>query len=323
MHRSFLFSNKNYQICGEIMNSVAVGLVGCGKWGSFVLRDLKKLGARVFVVARTRESSERARSLGADDVLESAALLPRTLDGVVIATPTHEHANSIFSVLPLGVPIFVEKAMTHDVQLAREIVRIAGDRVFVMDKWRYHPGVEALRKIASSDRIGKIVALHSYRLGWSMAHNELDPIWLLTPHDLSISLHILGEVPRPVWAYAQVLGSRSAMLKAGLEVTGGISTYLDVSSLHPVSHRRVVLVGDRGAAELNGSYEDRIVLRSGSAENLGVEEESLPIATDMPLEAELSVFLSHLRGGPRPMSSATEGLAIVEVLTKIRSLAGI
>lgn len=305
------------------MDSVSVALLGCGKWGKFVLRDLKKLGARVVVVARSPESAERAKALGADEVFDSAERLPRNLDGVVITTPTDQHANSIHSVLSLGVPIFVEKVMTHDVQLAREIVQIAGDRVFVMDKWRYHPGIEALRKIATSDRIGKIVALHSYRLGWSMVHNELDPIWLLTPHDISISLHILGEVPQPVWAHAQLLGSRSAMLKAGLKGTGGVSTYLDVSSLHPVSHRRVVLVGDRGAAELNGSYEDNIVLRTRSAEDLYAEEERLPIATDMPLETELSVFLAYLRGGPRPMSSASEGLAIVEALVKIRSLAGI
>ena len=49
-------------------------------------------------------------------------------------------------------------------------------------------------------RLGRVLALHCYRWGWSTTHSEVDPIWLLAPHDLSIALHVLGRMPAPVAA---------------------------------------------------------------------------------------------------------------------------
>ena len=64
--------------------------------------------------------------------------------------------------------------MTSDVASAERIVAQAGDRVFVMDKWRYHPGIEMLRQQVRSGRLGRPIALRSYRWGWSLTHDEVD-----------------------------------------------------------------------------------------------------------------------------------------------------
>ncbi|MGH2726888.1 MAG: Gfo/Idh/MocA family protein, partial [Actinomycetota bacterium] len=116
-------------------DSPTVALVGCGHWGRHILRDLKILGCRVPVVARSSESVARAEEGQADAIVEGTAELPE-LDGVVVATPTATHAEVVEALLAFGVPIFVEKPLTSDPGSARRIAALAGDRVFVMDKWR-------------------------------------------------------------------------------------------------------------------------------------------------------------------------------------------
>lgn len=299
-----------------------IALLGCGGWGRLVLRDLKALGAQVAVVARSPDSLDNAQKGGADRIVADVADLPDALDGVVIATPTDQHAVSIESVLPRNVPIFVEKAMTHDVAAAQSIVARAGDRVFVMDKWRYHPGVDALRQLVVSRRLGRPLALHLTRVSWSTNHSELDPVWLLAPHDLAIALHILGDVPTPRAASGRIIGPRGAELRAELASACGASVYIDVSSLRPVNRRMIALVCDNGSAELGGSYDEEVILRIGSSDPGQSTQERVTLPQSMPLEAELRCFLDYLRSGPAPMSSAAEGLAVVEALVELRRLAG-
>jgi len=70
--------------------------------------------------------------------------------GVVVATPTSTHAAVVAETLALGVPMFVEKPLTDDPESATTLAERAGNRLFVMDKWRYHPGIEALAAMARS-----------------------------------------------------------------------------------------------------------------------------------------------------------------------------
>lgn len=303
--------------------AVAIGLVGCGKWGQHVLRDLKSLGANVTVVARSQASRSRAAEHQADAIVSCIAEMPSDLKGYVVVTPTDQHAEAIEALIPRGRPIFTEKAMTHDVAAARRIVQTGSGLVFVMDKWRYHPGIEALRKLHLSGRLGRTVALHSYRWGWSTSHDELDSLWLLTPHDLAIALHILGEVPKPVHATGRVLSSHASEMTAVLETSQGVMVHFDISSLRPGHQRMVSLIGDNGTAQLSDSYDQALSLKVGKTGSRDAVDEKLPFGDAMPLLAELQRFIHFINGGPPPMSTAAEGLKIVETIAALRAMAGL
>ena len=101
---------------------VKVGLVGCGHWGRYILRDLKSLSCHVTVVARNHASRENATAGGADEIVASIAELSK-VDGTVVATPTVTHAETILELLPRGVPIFCEKPLTSNVEAARSVVK--------------------------------------------------------------------------------------------------------------------------------------------------------------------------------------------------------
>jgi predicted dehydrogenase len=305
-----------------VIDTPHVGLIGCGGWGKLILRDLKALGTRVTCVAPSEKSRANAVANGADLIVSTLDELPQ-VEGAVVATPSDSHGDVLLSLLQRNIPLFVEKPLTSDLVTAQLLARTAPDRIFVMDKWRYHAGIERIAQYARSGEIGDVLGLRLYRLGWSMTHNEVDPIWNLLPHDLSICLHVLGDVPPVTTAFADGLGPASSGLVAMLERDGGQRVVIETSAHHPVNRRSVILACTDGTVTLNGSLDEHLILRQGSPDNLNAPEIKVPFRNYMPLEAELAAFLRHLSGGPAPMSSVTEGALIVERVCDIRRMAGL
>lgn len=297
-----------------------IGLAGCGRWGRLILRDLERLGCRVSVLASSRESRENAESGGADTIVGRLEDLPEA-DGYVVASPTVTHAEVIERLLDRGAPVFTEKPMTCDLPSARNLAARGENRLFVMDKWRYHPGVEKLGEIARSGQLGEVIGLETLRLGWGNPHTDVDSIWILAPHDLSMAIEILGRIPTPRAAVASRWEGGISGLKALLHDDGPWHT-LEVSSAHPRNRRAARLECEGGVAILSDSYESQIEIYRPGWKPVN-EVETIPISTAMPLMRELETFIAFLDGGPPPRSSAIEGLAVVEAIDRLRDLAGI
>lgn len=298
-----------------------VALVGCGHWGRHILRDLKIIGCRVPVVARSAESRARAAEGGADQIVASTSDL-RDLDGAIVATPTATHAATIEELLSHGVPIYVEKPLTADPASARVIAAAAPDRVFVMDKWRYHPGIEALAEVARKEELGRVRGLRTARMNWGNPHGDVDSVWILVPHDLSIAWEILGRIPEPRSAVADPMGTGDAH---GLVALLGDDPWfaLESSTRYREHFREVRLLCEDGVAVLGNAYDDAIELwRPGTVlREPDVERREIP--TEWPLVRELRAFVEHLRGGPPPRSSVAEGAATVATIARLRELAGL
>ena len=266
------------------------------------------------VVAREESNKAAAVDGGAIGVVGSVADLP-PVDGIVIATPTTTHAEIAEEALERGVPVFVEKPMTDDADDAERLAAAAPDRLFVMDKWRYHPGVELLGEIARSGELGRVVGLRTTRVGWGNPHDDVDAVWILAPHDLSISLEILGSVPPTRSAVAVGLDGRAEGLIGVLGEQPWLA--LEVSARALESRREVSLLCEDGVAVLPDGYSDHVLVATGP------EPEKRSISTELPLLRELSAFVEHLAGGPAPRSSAREGAEIVKAITELRTLAGL
>jgi predicted dehydrogenase len=297
---------------------VVVGLVGCGRWGRHILRDLVTLGCEVPVVARSEASVARATEGGAAAIVPDLESLPG-LDAVVVAATTSTHAALVEQALERGVPVFCEKPLTDDAEAASRLADAAPDSLFVMDKWRYHPGVRELAAIAREERLGSVSGLSTNRLGWGIPHDDVDPVWVLAPHDVAIALEVLGSIPAPRSAVGQVVDGRVIRLAAHLEDGGRWHTF-EVSAASPVRERRVELHCADGVAVLAGAWDEHVsVFRSDADEP---REERIETPGELPLLAQLRVFVEHVRGGPPPKSSAAEGAAIVSTLSELRRLAG-
>jgi predicted dehydrogenase len=294
-----------------------VGLIGCGRWGRHILRDLRSLGCEVAVVARSADSRGRAAEGGAEAIVAAASELGE-VEGVVVATPTATHAEVVEEALGLGVPVYVEKPLTAEVASARRLAAAAPERLFVMDKWRYHPGVRELARIARSRELGEVVGFHSRRVTLGHRYSDVDTVWIHVPHDLAIALELLGEVPAPRAAAAEVVGGELA----GVTAVFGDAPWavIEVSTLAPAHRRELRLVCEGGVAQLDGGYAEAVVVaRAGAIDADSVERR--PLEGELPLLAELRAFVEHLRGGPPPLSSAAEGVAIVEAVERTIEIA--
>jgi predicted dehydrogenase len=303
--------------------SAHIALIGCGRWGINCLRDLKLLGCEVSVVAVSEDSRRRAEDSGASRVVSSIQELPQ-VDGAVVVTPTSTHAEMVVSLLDRQIPIFVEKPLTPDPVSAEGLLKLAPERIFVMDKWRYHPGIEKLRDIARSQELGRVLGLRSTRLQWNTNHQDVDAIWILAPHDLSVCLEVLGYLPDPRAASGDSVGGRAHSLIGQL----GTNPYFvfEVSDRYHKYLREIRLVCENGIAVLDDGYAQAIqVVRTSAVKtNLTTtpEPELLPISSELPLLRELRAFVAYLSGGPAPRSTVAEAVRSVTVLSELRQLAG-
>jgi predicted dehydrogenase len=282
---------------------IRVGLVGCGRWGANIRRDLRALGVEVLV---------------ADPAVDGAVVDGRDLpavDGVVVATPATTHAEVVAAVLDRGVPIFCEKPFTTDVEAARDLVERGGDRIHLMHVWRYHRGIELLGALARSGALGEVHGLHSIRVNGPSPRLDTDPVWTLVPHDLTVAIEVLGHLPTPRAAAADVDDGRPL----GLWALCGEDPWLviEASSRHRRKRREVRVHGEGAVAILPDDAATSVRVERGD------EVVEHPFLPEPPLRRELAAFVAHLRGGPPPKSDAAEGLAVVEAVAALRQRAGL
>ena len=263
-------------------------------------------------MARSNASVARAREGGARYVVDDLNQLGE-VEGLVVATPIATHAAVLGQALEIGVPVFVEKPLCDDSDAAIRLVASAGTRLFVMDKWRYHPGVMGFAAIVREGTLGPVRGLRTVRVQPGNPHAE-DAMWVLAPHDLAICLEVFGELPQARAAVGIWEGERLVTMHGVLDGTHAWHV-MEVSEQAPRAERRIELHADDGVAVLEDGWDEHITVYRGEG------AERIPTPGELPLLAELRAFVGHLSGGPPPRSSAAEGAAAVATIWSLRELA--
>jgi len=299
--------------------STTIGVAGCGRWGEHVVRDLVGLGAAVFVADPDPARRDVARSLGARATVADVSDLLEVAEcgGFVVVTPASEHRRICAAVLELGVPVFVEKPPGTSLADVEELAALGADRLFVMHKWRYHPGVLEIADLARDGVLGALHGLRTTRTGPQRLPDDVDVTWHLAVHDVAIALEILGSVPQVVAAVGERAGDGrlrrvEATLRAGPETEHRLVVAADAREYT----REIQVVGSEATAVLvrpDAPTVD-IVRADGSTEHR-------PLADDLPLRRELAAFVAYCQGGPAPKSSMVEALAIARCLAAIQERA--
>lgn len=299
--------------------------IGCGQWGKNILRDLKTLGCKVTVVARSNDSIKRAQEFKADKIVKKLNRIAN-VDGYIVATPTSTHGKTILNILKISKNafIFTEKPLCINLKEAEEIKKNSNNNVFVMDKWRYHQGVLEIAKIAKQKKLGKIIGLKTTRRWWGNPHDDTDSIWHLAPHDLSISQEILGKIFKPKYAVADFANGKPIGIVALL----GDKPWhmIEVSSRYKEKKREVILFCEKGVVSLDDGYSKYIdlILTQRLVKYEKPKVKKIKIKFAMPLYDELDTFIKFIKKqGPPPKSNLSEGIETIKNLSEIRKLAGI
>jgi predicted dehydrogenase len=289
-----------------------VGLVGCGRWGANVLRDLVALGAEVTVADPDADRRDRALAAGASKGVSSAEQLPQC-DGYVVVTPASAHRTVCEYLIGRGAPAFVEKPPCNDLADVEALARIGRDHLFVMHKWRYHPGIRALAQLASSGKLGTPRRLETTRTGPEPLPPDVDVLWHLGTHDLSIAVEILGAVA-PVQEARVTRGpdGRITQCRATMARAPGPDHCMTLAAGVADRVRRVVVSGTEASAALDHPDAPTVSVQTHDR----IEHVAIPMT--MPLAEELAVFLAYLDGGPPPVSDMATALDIARRLSELQ-----
>lgn len=300
---------------------MTIGLIGCGKWGKFILRDLVRLHCRVTVMAVDDTSREQAQAYGAARIVSSIKALVKQ-DGYIICTPSTTRYSLIQELMTLdsAAIIFAEKPLCADADEAEQLAQQHADSLFVMDKWRYHAGVAALKKLILSNEFGPLRYMSTKRLSDGVTYSEIDSVWLLAPHDLSIALELLGYLPAPSFARLDVAHG----CVRGLQACLGTAPYvlLNVSDRHPSSVREVAVYFEQAVAILANSHEAFITIYPTQAPHTANSpgREKRPFSPNEPLYDELQAFLAFIASGTPLKSSVAEGALVVKTIARLIEL---
>ena len=299
---------------------MTIGLIGCGIWGKAILRELFSLN----ISTKVFDPNPAAQA-------EIAAIFPNSLvsiienlklvDGIILASPSATHRFILEQIIPWGIPIFIEKPLTTSLDDANALRQYAQKPLFMMHIWRYHSGIQLLGKIAKEKQIGDITALYTRRCNWTSPRTDTDSIWNLAPHDLTISIEILGSIPLPkavsIEWHGEVARGMTALLGDNPLVQ------IEVSNRYFDKRREVRLHGTDGIAVLADEKVDYIDIYYGNDESYPspIRHERLFFDSTPPLKKEILAFINYLNGGPPPISDFQEGLLTIELLTKLHAMA--
>jgi predicted dehydrogenase len=194
---------------------INVGIVGCGYWGPKLARNFHQLpeSELVAVCDLRQERLDHLRTLypHARTTNRYRELLASAVDAVAIATPIATHHRMAVEALRAGKHVLVEKPLAASSPEAEEIViesQRQGRVLMVGHTFEYNPAVEAVREIIANDELGEIYYLNGTRVNLGLFQSDVNVVWDLAPHDVSVLLFILGLDPEAVSARGGVYVQR-------------------------------------------------------------------------------------------------------------------
>jgi predicted dehydrogenase len=320
-----------------IGNMVGIGVVGYGYWGPNLVRNFSSIGTAQVVSVCDTDPERRALcsrlypSVGSTADFNELIRDPR-IDALVIATPVHSHFPLARAALRAGKHVLVEKPVAQTSIEVRRLIEEAQRRGLVMmvdHTFLYTPAVQKIRELIVDHALGDIYYYDSIRSSLGLFQSDVNVIWDLAVHDVSIVQYILDEEPVAVSATAanHVAGSPENMAHITLFFPGNCVAHVSVNWLSPIKVRQTFVGGSRKMVVYNDleptekikiydkgitispekAHQTRIGYRAGDmlAPHLSAKE---------ALQTEAAHFVDCITNGTAPISSGMSGLHVVEIL---------
>ncbi len=256
------------------------------------------------------------------------------IDAVAIATPVQSHHEIASAALAAGKSIFVEKPITETSAQAEHLMELAARRNLVLmvdHTFIYTPAVQKVQELLNDGELGEVYYYHSTRVNLGLFHNDVNVVWDLAVHDLSILQFILDEHPLAVSANGvnHVFDSPENMAHVTLYFGSGILAHVSVNWLAPVKVRQTLIGGSRKMViydDLEPSEKikvyDRGIMVSRNQDDIRNMRVSYRIgdmwapqlSTKEALLTATEHFIACVRDGARPQTDGLMGLRVVETL---------
>lgn len=316
---------------------IRVGVIGYGYWGPNVVRNLCSLEAcKVAAICDTRpDALQKARqeyphiSLAADC---SELLTSPDIDAIAVVTPVLTHYELAKAALENGKHLFVEKPFTSSTQEAKRLIDLADRmklKIMVDHTFLFTGAVQKIRQLVNDGVLGDLYYYDSTRVNLGLFQHDVNVVWDLAPHDLSIMDHIIQAKAEAIVATGEThLNGLIDVAFLTLYFPGNIIAHINVNWLSPVKVRTTLIGGekkmlvwndldadekikvyDKGVETHNGQdlYELLVSYRSGDMWAPRVEQTEA-------LKAELGYFLDCIMNDQIPFNDGMSGLRVVRML---------
>ena len=310
-------------------SKTSVAVVGVGYWGKNLVRNFGDLGAlaalcdaEVSVEANYREKYKGVKFYRDFNLV----LSDPSVTAVALATPAVTHYEMAKAALEAGKDVFVEKPLAIDVKHGEDLVQLAEKRsriLMVGHILRYHPAILKLQELIRSGALGRINYLYSNRLNIGKIRTEENILWSFAPHDISVILSLLNEMPTRVSCRGGGYLSHDVLdvTLSHFDFPSGVQAHIFVSWLHPVKEQKLVVVGSDKMAVFDDTAEHKLMLYPHKVEwrnriptAVKADAEIVDLEDREPLRAECQHFLDCIESRTSPVSDGAEGLQVLRVL---------
>ncbi len=313
------------------------GVIGYGYWGPNVVRNLTSLeDSQVVMIAEISQAARKRaqRAYPGIDITSDAADVissPR-IDAVAVITPVWTHYELAKAALENGKHVFVEKPFTSNTAEGEDLINLAERKnltIMVDHTFLFTGAVKKISELLNEGTLGKLYYYDSTRVNLGLFQHDINVLWDLAPHDLSIMDYLLKASPEAIVATGQKhLNSHEDVAYMTLYFPEKVIAHINVNWLSPVKIRTTLLGGekrmllwndleadekvkvyDKGVDVTNreGVYELLVNYRSGDMWAPQLEQVEA-------LRQELSYFVDCISSGQQPINDGCAGLRVVKML---------
>jgi predicted dehydrogenase len=326
-----------YQVHKSPADLVRVGIFGYGYWGPNVVRNLHALeNCQVVTICDKNPAAlKRANRVYPGVHLTtdfSEIMTSPQIDTVAIVTPVWTHFELAKTALLNGKHVFVEKPFTSTPQQAEELIELAERKrlkIMVDHTFLFSGAVRKIRELVDNGTLGNLYYFDSTRVNLGLFQHDVNVIWDLAPHDMSIMDYIIQEKPEAVVATGGThLNCLADLAFITVYFPNKVVAHINVNWLSPVKVRTTLIGGekkmlvwndleadekikvyDKGVQITNGQsvYELLVSYRSGDVWAPRVEQAEA-------LKLELEYFMDCIRNDRTPFNDGHAGLRVVKLL---------
>ena len=324
---------------------IRVGIIGYGYWGPQIARNFHGVDdCEVSVICDKNPASLRRVQRAYPDVHTtcdvSEVLCSPDIDAVAVITPVWTHFELAKAALENGKHVFVEKPFTSTAAQAEELIELAARKnltIMVDHTFLFTGAVKKIRQLINDGTLGKLYYYDSSRVNLGLFQHDVNVIWDLAPHDLSIMDYLIESKPECLVATGQRhLNSHQDVAYITVYFSDNMIAHFNVNWLSPVKVRTTLLGGEKRMVVWNdleadekikvydkgveiksgeGVYDLLVSYRSGDMWAPRVEQTEA-------LAAETRYFIHCINSGEVPFNDGIAGLRVVKLLEAAdRSLA--
>jgi predicted dehydrogenase len=260
------------------------------------------------------------------------------VDAVAIVTPVFAHYELAKAALLAGKHIFVEKPFTSTSAQARELVDLAAKKklkIMVDHTFLFTGAVKKIKELIDSGELGKLLFYDSVRVNLGLFQHDVNVIWDLAPHDLSIMAHVIDKKPVAISAHGSVhyQGGLEDIAYVAVEFEdNGFIAHFHVNWLSPVKVRKTLISGDKkmlvwddlDADEKIKIYDRGVDVKSANGGKAGIHDLLVSyrsgdvyiprLEATEALKAEAQYFVDCVEKGQEPFNNGLSGLQVVRLL---------